>query len=188
MNISIETPPGSSLGYTRLKAEAIDRILRSHPEVRYTYTTIGSASGSGAVDAGNVYVRLVPKAERDISQDEFSRIVRAELRRLGGVTAWVFSSGFGGNEKQIQLQLHGPDIARLNQLAAQMEDTVRNVPGAVDVGLSTKGERPEVEVSVRRGLAGSLGLTVSQIATALRAAFAGVQAGYWWIRAARRAT
>jgi HAE1 family hydrophobic/amphiphilic exporter-1 len=53
------------------------------------------------------------------------------------------------------------------------------VPGAVDVGLSTRGERPEVEVSVRRGLAGSLGLTVSQIATALRAAFAGVQAGYW---------
>ncbi len=179
MNISIETPPGSSLGYTRLRAEAIDRILRSHPEVRYTYTTIGSASGSGAVDAGNVYVRLVPKGERDISQDEFSRIVRAELRRIGGVTAWVFSSGFGGNQKQIQLQLHGPDIARLNQLAAQIQDTVRDVPGAVDVGLSTKGERPEVEVSVRRGLAGSLGLTVSQIATALRAAFAGVQAGYW---------
>ncbi|HET7552291.1 MAG TPA: efflux RND transporter permease subunit [Gemmatimonadaceae bacterium] len=179
MNVSIETPPGSSLRYTRLKAEEIDRILRSHPEVKYTYTTIGSASGSGAVDAGNVYVRLVPRGERDISQDEFSRVVRAELRRLGGVTAWVFSSGFGGNQKQIQLQLHGPDIARLNQLATQIENTVRGVPGAVDVGLSTKGERPEVQVSVRRGLAGSLGLTVAQIATALRAAFAGVQAGYW---------
>jgi HAE1 family hydrophobic/amphiphilic exporter-1 len=131
------------------------------------------------VDAGNVYVRLVAKNERDISQDELSRVIRSELRRLGGVTAWVFSSGFGGNQKQIQLQLHGQDIARLNQLATQIADTVKNVPGAVDVGLSTKGERPEVQVSVRRGLAGSLGLTVSQIATALRAAFAGVQAGYW---------
>jgi HAE1 family hydrophobic/amphiphilic exporter-1 len=179
MNISIETPPGSSLRYTRIKADEIDRILRAHPEVKYTYTTIGSASGSGAVDAGNVYVRLVAKDERDISQDEFSRVIRAELRRLGGVTAWVFSSGFGGNQKQIQLQLHGPDISRLDQLAAQIEDTVRQVPGAVDVGLSTKGERPEVQVTVRRGLAGSLGLTVAQIATALRAAFAGVQAGYW---------
>ena len=179
MNVAIETPPGSSLGYTRLKAEEIDRILRSHPEVEYTYTTIGSASGSGAVDAGNVYVRLVPKGERAISQDELSRIVRDELRKLGGVTASVFSSGFGGNEKQIQLQLHGPDVGRLNQLAAQIEDTLKNVPGAVDVGLSTNGERPEVQVSVRRGLAGSLGLTVSQIATALRAAFAGVQAGNW---------
>ncbi len=42
------------------------------------------------------------------------------------------------------------------------------MPGAVDVGLSTRGQKPELDVSVDRGLAGALGLTVGQVAQALR--------------------
>jgi HAE1 family hydrophobic/amphiphilic exporter-1 len=53
------------------------------------------------------------------------------------------------------------------------------VPGAADVGLSTKGQKPELDVNVDRGLAGALGLSVGQVAQALRAAFAGVDAGTW---------
>ena len=51
---SIETPPGSNLEYTRLKAEEAARLARSKPEVAYTYTTIGGRTG--AVDEGTVYV------------------------------------------------------------------------------------------------------------------------------------
>ena len=34
------------------------------------------------------------------------------------------------------------------------------MPGAVDVGLSTQGQKPELDVQIDRGLAGSLGVTV----------------------------
>jgi HAE1 family hydrophobic/amphiphilic exporter-1 len=56
---------------------------------------------------------------------------------------------------------------------------MRQVPGAVDVGLSTKGQKPELDVQVDRGLAGSLGVTVGQVAQALRPAFAGIDVGDW---------
>jgi HAE1 family hydrophobic/amphiphilic exporter-1 len=56
---------------------------------------------------------------------------------------------------------------------------VRSVPGAVDVGLSTKGQKPELDVQLNRGVAGSLGITVGQVAQALRPAFAGIDAGDW---------
>jgi HAE1 family hydrophobic/amphiphilic exporter-1 len=36
LTIVVETPPGSSLEYTRLKAEEAGRIARSHPEIAYT--------------------------------------------------------------------------------------------------------------------------------------------------------
>src|SRR5690606_28260792 len=62
MTIVVETPPGSSLGYTRLKAEEAVSIVRAHDEVDYTYTTIGGPSG--AVDNASIFVRLHPKAER----------------------------------------------------------------------------------------------------------------------------
>ena len=56
---------------------------------------------------------------------------------------------------------------------------VQQVPGAVDVGLSTRGQKPEIEVSLDRGLAGSVGVTVGQVAQALRLAFAGLDSGDW---------
>jgi HAE1 family hydrophobic/amphiphilic exporter-1 len=174
--ITIETPPGSNLEYTRLKAEEAARLARATPEVAYTYTTIGGRTG--AVDEGTVYVRLVPKADRSRHQDDISRDLRRELGRLGGVTASI-GTGNLENQKQVQLQLRGPETQMLAELADRVAAEVRTVPGAVDVGLSTKGQKPELEVRVDRGLAGALGVTVAQVAQALRPAFAGVDAGDW---------
>ena len=180
LNIAIETPPGSNLEYTHLKAEEIGRIVRAHTkEVAYTYTTIGSSNGSGEVDVGNIYVRLVPKSQRSTSQDELGQIIRQEIARVGGVTAYTFAGGFAGNQKQIQVQIRGNDAEQLNRVAEEMEAVARRVPGAGDIGLSTKGLKPELDVQLDRGLAGTLGLTVGQLAQSLRPAFAGVQAGNW---------
>lgn len=176
--IVIEAPPGSNLDYTKLKAEEAARLARSLPEVAYTYTTIGGQLGSGAVDEGNVYVRLIPKDERERSQDEVANEVRLQAAKLAGVTAWI-STNFFGNMKQIQLQIQGPDTRQLAALADQVVAAVRGVPGAVDIGLSTKGQKPELEVQVDRSLAGSLGVTVGQVAQALRPAFAGIDVGDW---------
>jgi HAE1 family hydrophobic/amphiphilic exporter-1 len=176
LTIDIDTPPGSSLEYTKLKAEEAARLARARPEVLYTYTTIGGRTG--AVDEGSIYVRLKPKAERRRHQDEIAAELRDELLRLGGVTAAI-GTGRLDNAKQIQLQLRGPDTNELLRLASRVADEVRRVPGAVDVGLSTKGEKPELEVRIDRGLAGALGVTVGQVAQALRVAFAGVDAGDW---------
>jgi len=179
LNIAIETPPGSSLDYTTLKAEEVARLIRARPEVQYTYTTVGSSTGSGAVDNASIYVRLTPKRDRKISQDELGQIVRRQMRNIGGATAYTFASGFGGAQKQLLLQLQGPDQAILNRYAEQIERVVASTPGAVDVGLSTRGQKPEFDVRVNRGLAGTLGVSLNQLATSLRFAFAGVDAGTW---------
>jgi HAE1 family hydrophobic/amphiphilic exporter-1 len=181
-NVVIETPPGSNLAYTRLKAEEVARLARSKREVAYTYTTIGGSglagSGSGAVDEASIFVRLVPKAERRKHQEVIERELRREVQQIAGVTAWLSGNMFG-NQKQIQVQLRGRDVEQLNGLAARVSGVLKQVPGAVDVGLSTKGQKPELEVQLDRPLASSLGVTVGQVAQALRPAFAGIDAGDW---------
>ena len=180
LTVTVEAPPGSSLEYTRVLAEQVARSLRAHPEVVYTYTTVGSASGSGGVDVGSVYVRLKDKKDRNISQTDFGMKIRRELRARADMNAYILEAGGpGGGMKPLQLQLQGNDQAILNSLADSIARLVRTVPGAVDVGLSTKGDKPELKVNINRGLAGSLGVTVGQIAQALRPAFAGVDAGNW---------
>jgi HAE1 family hydrophobic/amphiphilic exporter-1 len=180
LSVAVETPPGSTLKYTTAKAEEVARMVRAHKEVAYTYTTVGSASGSGAVDAATIYVRMVPKHQRSISQEDFGSVIRAEIGRVTGAVTYTFQAGgLAGNQKQLQLQVQGPDALTLSRLASQIADSVRRASGAVDVGLSTKGETPELSVKVNRGLASSLGVSVGQLATALRFAFAGVESGTW---------
>ncbi|MDB4881710.1 MAG: acriflavin resistance protein [Gemmatimonadetes bacterium] len=180
LTVTVEAPPGSSLEYTRVVTEQVARQVRAHKEVAYTYATVGSASGSGGVDVGSVYTRLVPKAQRNVSQQSLGMQLRRELQRIGGASAYLLEAGGpGGGQKPLQLQLQGPDALTLALLADSIAAIVRRVPGAVDVGLSTKGQKPELRVTINRGLAGSLGLSVGQIAQALRPAFAGVDAGNW---------
>ena len=178
MIISLETPPGSNMAYTRLKAQEAARITRAHKEVLYTYTTLGGGA-TGTVDEGNIYVRLVPKTDRDLSAEEFASVVREEMKHVGGVSLSVFTSDFGGGQKQLQFQLKGNDLAALNVAAEQVMEVVKATPGAVDIGLSTKGQKPELEVDLNRGVAGALGVTVGQVAQSLRPAFAGIEAGNW---------
>ncbi|WNG43507.1 efflux RND transporter permease subunit [Archangium minus] len=181
LELQVETPAGSSLDYTRRKVEEVTRIARSHPEVAYTFSTIGTPQPLRApgVDQAQVYVRLKPKHERDVSQEALGTTLRQELSRVAGASVSVFTSGFGGAAKQIQLELRGPDARELSRLAEQVRQELAKVPGAVDVGLSTRGEKPEVEVEVDRGVAGRLNVTVAQVAQSLRAAFAGVDSGDW---------
>ncbi len=181
VNVIIEAPPGSNLDYTIRKTEEMARIARQHKEVAYTFTQVGTAipMHTPSVDQALIYIRMVPRADRSISQDEFGRVLRNELLRVGGAQASVFTSGFGGAFKQIQIQMKGPDAVILTRLALRAEQEVRKVPGAVDIGLSNRGQKPELEVNVNRGLAGTLGITVGEIAQSLRAAFAGIDAGDW---------
>jgi HAE1 family hydrophobic/amphiphilic exporter-1 len=181
ISMIIEAPPGSNLEYARLKADEAARRARAHPEVAYTYTTIGTSvpGKTPSVDQALVYVRLVPKADRDVSQEELGQTLRREMAQLGGAQTSVFTSGFGGAYKQIQVQMKGTDARVLTTLAQRAAQEVGKVPGAVDVGLSTRGQKPELEVQLNRPLAGSLGITVGQVAQSLRPAFAGIDAGDW---------
>ncbi len=179
INLSLQTPPGSNLNYTSIKAREIVSAVRRHPQVAYTYTTLGSSTGSGDVDTGSLYVKLVPKKQRRVSQQELERQIRHETQRIGGATVAIAQAGPGGNQKQIQVQLRGQDMAVLNRTALAIENELRKVPGATDIDLSTRGDRPELEIQLNRGIAGTLGLTAAEVAQSLRPAFAGVKAGDW---------
>jgi HAE1 family hydrophobic/amphiphilic exporter-1 len=185
--IQVQTPPGSNLEYTKMKSEEAARVARNHADLAaYTFTTVGG-SGAGqipggavsAADLGSVYVHMQKKKDRNVSQAQFGEILRREMATIGGAKVYVFTSGFGGARKQIQVELRGTDARVLGGIADSVLAIVQKVPGAVDIGLSTKGQKPELEIKLNRALAGSMGVTVGQVAQSLRPAFAGIDAGDW---------
>jgi HAE1 family hydrophobic/amphiphilic exporter-1 len=63
LEVAVETPPGSNLEYTRIKAEEVARIARSHPEVAYTYTTIGAGRPARAAGRSHIQRASVPRSK-----------------------------------------------------------------------------------------------------------------------------
>jgi HAE1 family hydrophobic/amphiphilic exporter-1 len=183
LTLQLEAPPGASIDYTRIKANEVGEIIRRHDAVAYTYTTVGGGGGdfgsTGSVDTASIYVRMKPRSERSVSQQDFGRELRQELQSVNNATVALFTSGFGGAQRQLQMRVLGPDPDQLARIATQVADQIRQVPNTVDVELSTRGEKPELEVEVDRALASTLGVSVADVGQALRIAFAGVDAGDW---------
>ena len=181
VQMTIETPPGANLDYLRQKVNETFAITSKYPEVTYSFVTAGGASG--AVDKASVYLKLKTKGDRlkDGQRDAetLAAAIREDVKRVGGSDISVFTNDFAGQEKQISIELRGTDKAALQIVADQYLSALKTTPGAVDVGLSTKGQKPELTVQVDRALAASLGLSVGQVAQAIRPAFAGLDAGDW---------
>ncbi len=181
VQLSVETPPGANLDYLRQKVAETIQITSKYPEVKYTFVTAGGASG--AVDKAGVYVKLSTKADRRAKgqrgAEDLAAQMREDVKGIGGADVSVFTNDFAGQQKQISLELRGNDKAALQDVADQYKAAVKSTAGAVDVGLSTKGQKPELTVQLDRGLTGSLGLSVGQVAQAIRPAFAGLHAGDW---------
>ncbi|HYW12488.1 MAG TPA: efflux RND transporter permease subunit [Longimicrobium sp.] len=178
-NVSFETPEGSSLSYSAQKASEIGAALRSMEGVDFTYTTVG-AGVTGTVTAGNIYVDLVPGAERDQSQQELMVVAREKLSSLFGATiAVVEAGGLGGPTQPLQVNLRGPDVTQLSQLSTQVAERMRQIPGVVDVQTSLGAPRPEFRIDVNRDLANELGLDVGQVSGAVRPLLAGQTATTW---------
>ncbi len=174
--IEVRAPSGSSLDYTRIKAEQAASLAQVLPEVEYVQTTVGA---DGNISKAEINIDLIKQSERERSAREIAQGLRSEIQRLVGAEYTIIDELNNGAQKPLQIQFRGPDSRKLNELVSQYMAELKRVEGAVDVGLSTQEPKPELQVKVDRGLASSLGISMSDAANALRVAFAGVEVGDW---------
>lgn len=82
-----------------------------------------------------------------------------------------------GTRGDLAVKVFGPDLATLNDLAEKIAALLRTIPGAQDV-LTVKNEGVQYfTVAIDRTMAGRFGLTVEEVARALRAQLEGQPLG-----------
>jgi HAE1 family hydrophobic/amphiphilic exporter-1 len=177
--VLVKTPVGSSLEFSRGRVREVSAALRQYPEVDYTYETI--AGGFNAqVNEAEIFVKLVPKGERDRSQQAMMPVLRRDLADLAGATISVLESGgFGGTAKPLQIYVSGDQIDELKRISQQVLAVVKSTPGAIEAESEMAEERPELRIDLRRELANDIGLGVGSLAGTLRPALAGQKATSW---------
>ena len=177
--VTFETPEGSSLAYTRAKADQIQRELNQIAGVDYAYTTVG-AGATGTVNNGSVYVKLTSPGERDRSQQELMVVARERLSRTFGARISVLpSGGFGGPQAPLQIEVRGPDMNELQRISGLVMKEMGTIDGVVDINSSLGEPRPELRLDINRDLANEIGLDVGQVAATVRPFMAGQTATRW---------
>ncbi|HEY9427505.1 MAG TPA: efflux RND transporter permease subunit [Gemmatimonadaceae bacterium] len=177
--VQFETPEGSSLQYTRGKADQIIRTLGSLDGVDYTYTTIGSGA-TGTVTKGEIYVKLLPRDERSATQNEMMVAARKQLSPIVATDISVLvGGGLGGAMAPLQVELRGQDVDELQRLSAELMTRIEKIPGIVDLKSSLGDPKPEYRIDVNRDIANEVGLDIGQIATTIRPVLAGETATRW---------
>ncbi len=170
--IEVRTPASSSLEYARLKVEAAATLARTLPETVATNSNVNPGGG-------RVYVDIGKSTERRRSGAEVAAELRTLTARLVGAEYVVLDDLNNGAQKPVQIRFTGADSRQLLDITNRFMDQLRQVPGAVDVGLSEQDPQVEMKIELDRGLANTLGISVNDAAQALRVAFAGVEVGDW---------
>ncbi len=170
--IEIRTPSSSSLPYNRLKVEKAAELARTIAETKFTNSNVNATGG-------RVYVDIGKSTERKRGVLPIAEELRAKMAQLVGAEYVVLDDLNNGTRKPVQIQFSGPDARKLMAITSDFMDKLKQVNGAVDVGLSEQEPKDELKIELNRGLANSLGISVDDTAQALRVAFAGVEVGDW---------
>jgi len=170
ISLRLNTPVGSSLEYSNGKVLEAEDTLRHFPEVALMMTTVGTDDGR---NYARINLKLVPAQDRNRSQKELERAIRAALKPVPGIE---LAFGF---DRPIWFNLLGPDPETLSKLAEDFSAKVAKIPGIVDLETSEKAANPALSIRLNNAAAADLGISVQQVGATVRPLIAGDTISYW---------
>jgi multidrug efflux pump subunit AcrB len=168
--LTMELPPGATLQDTTSAVLRVTDILRKRPEVDQVFAAVGtptaakmSAGGSaGEVNKATVYVGLVPRDKRKLSQIEFEQSVRPQIAAVPGARmAFTSVSGITG---KLKIVLSSNDPRTLTRISENLATEIRTVAGISDIASSAALKKPEILVIPDFAKAAQQGVSVQNIA------------------------
>jgi HAE1 family hydrophobic/amphiphilic exporter-1 len=191
-DINVTAPEGTSVEAMDGVITAVEEELRAVPHVKLVLSAAGG-SFLGAVNQGRFYVRITPHEERlfslprlwrsllagdpgaawrgNASQRDVMQQVRGRLRKLTDLRCSVRNApsfNIGGGNFDVDFSILGPDLYQLGAYAEELRQRANELGGIVDSDTTLKLDRPELRVRVDRERASDRGVSVRDMATALR--------------------
>jgi hydrophobe/amphiphile efflux-1 (HAE1) family protein len=176
--VDIELPAGTKLSESSSLVRPAEDVLMKDPRFVTVLSTLGP---NGEVNKVKWRIVTVPKNERTAGIVELKDFARRALKEKVpsarvAVTDPAFVEG-AATEAPIMVLVRAPDYETLAPLAKQFETALKSVPGVTDVDMKYTPGQPELRVSLDRAKAARAGVPVASLATALRAAIEGDEAG-----------
>lgn len=167
---SVELPPGSTLKETDQTVRQLTQLFRSSPAVERVLATEGisgsASSGSEASDVNKatLFVKLKPREERRISQQQFEQQTRQQFRQIPGARISFLSQEGVGSSKDLSVVLESENSTALNQVSEALTRQMQQLPDLVEVTSSASLVQPEILIQPDPARAGDQDVAVETIA------------------------
>ena len=156
--LHIELAPGATLADNLAVTGHLSDLLRARPEVAHVLV---SAGGQGDIRKSNLFIKLVPRGDRSLSQKQFESSMRPALLGVPGIRFSFNGTGF--SDKDISVLLSGDDGEALDWVSEQLLTALGTIPEVVNVASTASLLRPEVLIKPRFDRAAQAGVSVQQI-------------------------
>lgn len=182
--MSVTTAEGSSYEYTDRFMQEISRLIDdSIPEKKVSLVITSPGFSSSAANSGRVRIALVNPSERKNTQKEIAEKLSKWTKKYPEAKTSVTEQPTISVSKRgglpIQYIIQAPNFEKLQEkIPLFMDEAAKNETFSItDVNL--KFNKPEINVSINREKAESLGISVIDIAQTLQLSLSGQRFGYF---------
>ncbi len=182
--ISVTTPEGSTYEYTdRFMEELSDLINDSIPEKKVALVITSPGFLSSSVNSGRVRLALVEPEDRERSQkeivDNLNKMTKKYPQAKVNVSEQPTISVNRRGGLPIQYIIQAPNFEKLREKIPQFMDEASKNETFSNVDVNLKFNKPEINVTINREKAESLGISVLDVAQTLQLSLSGQRFGYF---------
>ncbi|MEO5674927.1 MAG: efflux RND transporter permease subunit [Chitinophagales bacterium] len=185
LRFAVTAPEGSSYEYTDQFMDQLAAFyMDSVPENRVVLTvTAPTFVGTGSVNTGFGRIGLTDPGERTRTQDQVVNNLNASLGKLNNARVFVFQQqtiqvgrSFG---LPLQYVIQAPTFDMLKEAVPKFVQQAQSNPAFQGVDVNLKFNKPELDITIDRDRAASLGVAVSDVAQSLQLAYSSLLFGYF---------
>lgn len=177
LSISITLPEGLDLEPSDYYVSMAEEKIADIPEIETMVTSFGTGSGMSSLmsSGASINLDLVSSKERDRSTDEIEQEVIERLKVIPDceINVSQSSSMSMGGSGEVQVDIKGPDLDVLEEIANQAKANVEKIPGFRNVETSLSDANQEAQFKIDKRKATLYGINTASVASTLRTAISG---------------
>jgi hydrophobe/amphiphile efflux-1 (HAE1) family protein len=183
--IAVQLPDGAAVSRSEAVAKQVEDIVRPLPQVSGVLSIVGFSllDGANEPNAAFIVVKLKPFADRTAAGDSVKAVIGrvfGAAQQIRQATVFPFNlppiiglSTSGGFEYQLE-NLEGADPAAMGSVMGGLLAAANQDPRLTRVFSTFTATNPSVYLDIDREKAQALGLSISDVFTALQATLGGI--------------
>lgn len=182
--ISVTTPEGSTYEYTDRFMQDLSKLINdSIPEKKIALVITSPGFLSNSVNTGRVRLALINPEEREKSQkqivDDLNKWTKKYPQAKVNVSEQPTIAVNRRGGLPIQYIIQAPTFEKLREKIPQFMDEASKNETFSNVDVNLKFNKPEINVTINREKAESLGISVLDVAQTLQLSLSGQRFGYF---------
>jgi len=186
LRVQISTPEGASYDYTnRFMKEMTQLVNDSIPEKTVNLVITSPGYGSSSVNSGRMILSLAQPEERNRSQNQIANKLTQLTKKYSEARTTVNEQPTIAVNKRgglpVQFIIKALNFEKLKEKVPEFMTAVSNDPTFSISDVNLKFNKPELNVTINRNKAQSLGVSVLDVAQTLQLSLSGQRFSYFYM-------